>query len=230
MELSIDTSTDIATIALSHLGKVRAEFTWVVGMNHTTQLMPTIERMLKACDTVFAQVEAVFVGLGPGSFAGIRVAMATAKGLALSLSVPIVGISTLEIEAYPFACTSLPICAIHDAGRNELAVAMFQQVSGQWRTLDQDRLTSLEALCAETSTRTVFCGEMSEQVAERLRLALGDSAVIPGTAARLRRAGMLAELGWARLQLGHTDDTATLQPTYIRRPHITVPKQHAWPV
>lgn len=221
MELSIDTSTDIAGIALSHAGNIRAEFTWYVGLNHTVQLMPAITRVLSTCASL-SQMDAIFVTLGPGSFAGVRVGLAAAKGLALSLGVPLVGISTLEVDAYPFACTELPICAIHDAGRGEVAAARFRQVGQDWLTSSKDSLTTIGQMCAETTEKTVFCGEISEQIAEQVGLALGDNAVIPVASARMRRAGFLAALAWSRLQRGQVDDTATIQPIYVRHPHVTI--------
>lgn len=225
MELSIDTSTEVAAIALSEQGAPCAEASWTVGMEHTTQLLPALGKLLGLNGVELSSAKAVFVGLGPGSFSGVRVALSTAKGIALSLGIPIVGISTLEVEAFPFAATGLPICAVHDAGRSELAAATYQQTNGEWRCICRERLVTLGALCAETKTRTVFCGEVREPVLGELRTALQDLAVIPDSSARWKRAAHLAALGWRRLQKGADDDPATLQPIYMRRPHITVPKQ-----
>lgn len=230
MELSIDTSTEIASIALSDKGKVSAEFTWHVGLNHTVQLMAAVTRVIGTSDTSLSRMNSIFVTLGPGSFAGVRVGLAAAKGLCLSLGVPLVGVSTLEADAYPFACTGLPICAIHDAGRGEVAAAHFRQSSGEWATLRKESLTTVMQVGAETAERTVFCGELTEQIAAHLHHALGDRAVIPGASARMRRAGFLAELAWTRLQRGQVDDIATVQPIYVRHPHVTISTPPPQPV
>ncbi|MBI2957277.1 MAG: tRNA (adenosine(37)-N6)-threonylcarbamoyltransferase complex dimerization subunit type 1 TsaB [Chloroflexi bacterium] len=224
MELSIDTSTEIAGIALSEQGHPLAEVTWTVGMNHTTQLMPGVERLLHISGRQLSDTTAVFVALGPGSFAGIRVALSAAKGISFSLSIPLVGVSALEVEAFPFASTGLPVCAVHEAGRAELAVATYRQSDGEWRCLRPAHLTSLDGLGAELVEKSVLCGEISGELEDALRKSLGDLVLIPPAASRLRRAGNLAALGWARLLRGEKDDPATLQPIYMRRPHITVPK------
>jgi tRNA threonylcarbamoyladenosine biosynthesis protein TsaB len=150
--------------------------------------------------------------------------MSTAKGLAFSLSVPIVGISTLEVEAYPFIVADLPICPIHNAGRGEIATALYQTREGEWRQLVEEHITTLEELCSQVRVKTLFCGELSPEMEAQLVEGLGEKALIPEAATRLRRAGYLAELGWQRLNQGESDDPATLQPLYLRRPSITQPK------
>ena len=226
MELSIDTSTEIAGVALSQHGVPRTELTWTVGRNHTTQLLSQVDCLLNLGRIEMHQLEFIFVAVGPGAFNGIRAALSTAKGFAVSLTIPLVGISTLEVEAFPFACTRLPVVAIHDANRSELATASYQVLHGEWHCTQEERLTTIETLCADTSVPTVFCGEIPAGVESVLRQRLAGLAVIPDASARMRRTGHLAALAWRRLQQGSFDDPATLQPIYMRRPHITIPKNH----
>jgi len=101
MELAIDTSTSIASIALSKEGEIISEFTWQAGQNHSVELMPHIVYLLHQAKVDFKDLSGVIVAKGPGQFNGIRVGMAVAKGLSFALSIPIVGISTLEVEAFP---------------------------------------------------------------------------------------------------------------------------------
>jgi tRNA threonylcarbamoyl adenosine modification protein YeaZ len=220
MELAIDTSTDFASIALSHKGAAIVELTWRSGQNHTVELVPNIDRMLGQAKVDQKTLEAIFVARGPGSFNGLRVGMSTAKGLAFALNIPLVGVSTLEIESYPFACTGLLLCPIHNAGRGEIATALYRD-NGEWRCLQEEHLTTVEALCQSIDEKTVFCGEIPEPVMVQLQQKLGERAVIPELAARLRRAGYLAALGWRRLERGEQDNAATLQPLYLRQPPIT---------
>ncbi len=122
MQLAIDTSTDTASIALVRDAEVLVELTWHSGRNHTTQLLPNLSRLLDKAD--IHSVNCIFVAKGPGSFNGLRVGVSTAKGLAFSLKIPLVGISTLEVEAYQHAETGLPVCPIFNAGRGEIATAI----------------------------------------------------------------------------------------------------------
>ncbi len=161
---------------------------------------------------------------GPGSFNGLRVGVSTAKGLAYTLGVPLVGVSSLEVEAFPYAHSGLPVCPIHNAGRGEIAVALYQTRRGRWCQLVQEHITTVDALCAQLPAKTLFCGELSESVALLLRERLPRGVLLPGATARLRRAGFLAELGWQRIKAGDLDDPATLQPLYLRRPAITLRK------
>jgi len=220
MELAIDTSTYFASVALSREGETIAELTWHAEQNHTVELIPNIEYILNQAKLNEKSLAAIFVARGPGSFNGLRVGVSTAKGLAFALNIPLVGIGTLEIEAYPFAPTGLLLCPIHNAGREEIATALYRQDQG-WHCLKEEHITTVEVLCQYIKEKTVFCGEIPPTVIEQLRRTLGERAVIPEPAIRLRHACYLAALGWQQLEQGHRDDPANLQPIYLRQPPIT---------
>lgn len=223
MELAIDTSSDTINLALSDRGKAVTELTWHSKQNHTVELLPGLISLLNQAKINLHDLSAIFIARGPGSFNGLRVGMSTAKGLALSLNLPIIGIGTLEVEAYPFADTRLPLCPIHDAGRDEIAVALYQQ-DGEWRCLQEAHITTLEALLNNIQEQTLFCGEIPPAAILQLQQALGKKAIIPEATARQRHASYLSALGWQQFQKGNSDDLATLQPLYLRRPSITQPK------
>ena len=224
MEIAIDTSTSWGGTALSQDGNLLAELTWKPGQNHTTELFPNIERLLQTAKSDIRSLTAVFVAIGPGSFNGLRAGISAAKGLAFSLKIPVVGISTLAAEALPFAFTGLPLCPIHDAGRGEIAAALYRQ-SDSWRQLKEEYLTNAESLCAEISEKTIFCGEIPPSAIDHILASLGEKAIIPGWEQRLRRPGYISYLGWQRLQSGRDDNPATLQPIYLRQPPITQRKK-----
>jgi tRNA threonylcarbamoyladenosine biosynthesis protein TsaB len=220
MELAIDTSTDSCSIGLSQQGETIAELTWHSGQSHTVELVPNVVSLLNQNKTSPQFLTAVFVAKGPGSFNGLRVGISTAKGLALALNIPLVGISTLEIEAYPFAFTGLPLCPIHNAGRGEIATALYQQTD-DWHCLAEEHITTVDALCQQIKRKTLFCGEIPPSVIERLQQKLDTRAIIPDAAARSRHATFLTALGWQRLNRGNIANPATLQPLYLRQPPIT---------
>jgi len=224
MQLAIDTSTDTASLALVQDSEVLAELTWHCGQNHTTQLLPHLAHLLKQTKLNLQSTSCIIVARGPGSFNGLRVGISTAKGLAFSLGIPIVGISTLEVEAYQYAETGLPICPIFNAGRGEIAVAIYQTKHNEWRQLVIEHITTVEALCSQITEKTIFCGEFIPSIATQLRKKLRQKAIIPSSAALFRRASFLAELGLKRVKAGNYDNPATLQPLYLRRPPITKPK------
>jgi tRNA threonylcarbamoyladenosine biosynthesis protein TsaB len=224
MELSIDTSTDWGGVAVSQQGAIMAEITWKPGHNHTVELYPNIRRLLEAAHTDIKSITAVFVAIGPGSFNGLRAGISAAKGLAFSLDIPVKGISTLEIEAYPFAYSKLPVCPMHDAGRGEIAAAIYRY-GDRWQCLNEEHLTTIDKLPEETTGKTIFCGEIPSGAVEKIKSMLAEKAVIPDPEARLRRPSILATLGWRYLQSNGGDNLSTLQPIYLRQPPITQRKK-----
>jgi len=224
MELAIDTSSNIVGIALSHKGELLTQLAWQSAQNHTVELMPNLVHLLQQAKVELNSIEAIIVAKGPGSFNGLRVGISTAKGLAFSLNIPLLGISTLETEAYPFAYTGLLLCPIHKAGREEIAAAFYQQKYNQWHCLEKEHLTTLDALCQRIPRKTLFCGEIPPDMVNEIQQNLGKRAIIPQTNI-LPRASFLAILGWQRLNKGEQDDPATLQPLYLRPPHTTKPKE-----
>ena len=224
MQIAIDTSTDTASLALVQDEEILAELTWRCRQNHTVQLLPHLAHLLKQTDTNLQLADCIIVARGPGSYNGLRVGISTAKGLAFSLDIPLVGINTLEAEAYQHAETGLPVCPIFNAGREEIATATYQKKGSQWRRVSEERLTTIDVLCSEITAKTLFCGEFVPAIAGKLAENLKQKAVIVSPATGLRRAGFLAELGLKRFKAGDYDDTAALQPFYFRGPSITQPK------
>ncbi len=220
MLLAIDTATRMPSLALYDGERVLAEETWRSANGHTVELMPALVRMLERQKVSPSELRGIAVALGPGSFTGLRIGLGVAKGLALTLDIPLMGIPTLDVLVYAQARKRGPVCAVLRAGRRRVAAAFYRRRRGQWRRQGDYRLTTWDELCAEIATRTFFCGEIDAQAAELLRERLGAKAVVASPAYSLRRAGYLAELGWQRLERGEVDDPATLAPIYLRHPAI----------
>ena len=221
MQLAIDTSTDTASLALVQDSQVLAELTWRCEQNHSVELLPRLADLLSQTKSSLQSISCIMVAKGPGSFNGLRVGVSTAKGLAFSLGIPIIGISTLEVEAYQHAETNLPICPIFNAGRGEIATAIYQMKDNEWRQIASEHITTVETLCSQITTKTLFCGEFVASIAGQLKQQLKQRAIISSSTARLRRASFLAELGQQRLKAGNYDNPVTLHPLYLRRPPIT---------
>ena len=224
MELAIDTSTKVAGVALAHQGQTLAEFTWRAEYNHTVQLLPTIDYLLQRGGQKPSGLEAVVVAVGPGSFSGLRVGMSAAKGLAMSLGIPLAGVGTLAVEAYPFLGSGMAICPVMDAGRGDVSAALFMEADGELTEALAPSIHTVEEVCASVRERTLFCGEHLPAVQGEIARRLGPMASFPPASALLRRPGNLAELGWRRLAQGKSGDPATLQPVYLRGPSITRPR------
>ena len=216
VELTIDTASEVASVALSRQGTLEVELTWRCPRNHSRELLPAVEFLMQRSGVDKHEVTAVFVCIGPGSYTGLRVGIAAAKGLAFALALPIVGVGRLEADAYQHADFAGPICAVHRAGRGELAWAVYRGAPSGWTQVLAPRLTAPEGLIASARLPTLFCGEIDEELAARLSEALGAKARFAGPATSLRRAATIAELGWRRLAAGEADDAASLRPIYLR--------------
>jgi tRNA threonylcarbamoyl adenosine modification protein YeaZ len=223
MELAIDTSSNTAGVALSHKGEILASLTWQSTRNHTMELLPNLVCLLQQAKVELGSVEAIIVAKGPGSFNGLRVGISTAKGLASALNIPLLGVNTLEAEAYPFAFTGLPLRPIHKAGREEIATALYRQKDNEWRCLEKENLTTVKTLCRRIKQKTLFCGEIPSDIMSEIQQNLGKRAIISQSNSP-SRASSLATLGWRKLSGGEQDDPVTLQPLYLRPPHITKPR------
>ena len=226
MLVAIDSSTNTASLALAKEGKVLAETSWRCGQNHSVELLPHLTQLLEEAKVSLKDTSCVIVAKGPGSFNGLRVGLSTAKGLAFSLAVPIIGISSLEMEAYGHAETGVPVCPIFNAGRGEIATALYQKKDDGWHQLTPEHITTVEALADEIKEKTIFCGEYVATIANQLKTKLREKAVI--TPDQMRSAVSLIELAKPRIDAGDYDDPATLQPIYLRRPAITKPKRHKY--
>ena len=143
--------------------------------------------------------------------------MAVAKGLAMAHNLPLIGVPTLDVVAEAQGRDRRPLCAVLQAGRRRVCAATYHWQDGEWLVQDEPHLTTWQALAEAITTSTLFCGEIDQVGAKALKAA-GELAVLLPAAARLRRAGFLAELAWRRLNQGETDDPTTLVPTYLQHP------------
>lgn len=224
MELAIDTSTRYAGVALSVQGEPIHELAWRSDQNHTVELAPAVQHLLERARASLADLQALFVALGPGGFSALRVGLSFAKGLATGLHVPLVGIGTLELEAFPYTSTGLLVCPLLPAGRGEVAWALFRESSGDSLQVQEARISPLEEL-ASFSEQFLFCGEGAFSNAAFLREHGGAKSVVVAVPPPTRRASQLARLGAKRLAQGLQDSAATLQPVYLRRPSVTLRKE-----
>ncbi len=223
MELAIDTSTRYASIALARQGQVVWEESWRSEQNHTVELMPAVEGLLKKAHASVKNLTGIAVAQGPGHFSALRVGLSLAKGLAAGLGVPIVGVNTLLLEAFPYLGLGMSVYALLDAGRGDVAWAAFPD--GQGTLQDPGvRVTDLEVLWGHIHPPALLCGEGISQRLEELVERRQAGVYLVTASPPTRRAGVLASLGARRLLQGQADDLATLQPIYLRGPSISAPR------
>ena len=214
MILAIDTSTQWMGIALYHDTQILYEKVWKTNRRHTVELSPAIQNAMNESGQQISKLEAVAVALGPGSFTSLRIGLAVAKGLSLSLRIPVIGIPTLDIMA---ACQPLqdkPLIAVLKAGRNRLAAQNYQASEGGWVPEGDIYAATAEDLEKQISTSTLVCGEINavdRKVLERK----WRNAIVADAADNIRRPARLALLASERIAAQQLDDVVSLAPIYL---------------
>jgi tRNA threonylcarbamoyladenosine biosynthesis protein TsaB len=243
--LALDTSTHQASVALCDEQTLYGEYTWQIETNHSVELLERIQRLVVVdCGSSLQAIDGVVVAIGPGSFNGVRVAVATAKAFAFALQKPLVGVSTLEIIAAQQDKWRGPVCSILEAGRSELYAACYLfdeidnngEITYHMRQLSEYLMLSPQQLVTHLNEHMnqwagvpgkrqvspiLFCGELSETTRQVIYEQMqGKSLFIDNLQAK-RRASSLALLAIQRLYAGKVEDPMLLEPLYLRRPSIT---------
>jgi len=212
--LALDTSTSWISLALYDGTFVRYEATWESQHHHTVELAPAIDRLLTQTGTTQANLTGLAVAIGPGSFTSLRIGLALAKGMALALKIPLIGVPSLDVIALAQPLDERPMIAVLHAGRQRLAYAPYQVEADHWVAQDEPAVIDAQDLVKRIESTTLVCGELSQEA----RTIIGrrwKNAIIAPPERCLRRAGFLAALGWADLQGGRSDDPVSLAPIYL---------------
>jgi len=215
MLLALDTATQYASIALYDGDSVLAELNWRSERRHTVELAPQVDALFALRDIAPQDITALAVAIGPGSYTGTRIALSYAKGIVAATGLPLVGIPTLDAVAYPHIRPDSGLCALVAAGRKRYCWASYAPGSGLPQRTSDWGLNRLPEILSELPSSLRFAGELSQEDTEFLRSSRGESTVIIPSSLAVRRAGVLAELAWHRLQADDTDDATTLSPIYL---------------
>ncbi len=214
MIVAIDTSSRQAGIALYDGVQVLAEISWISQDYHTVELAPFLEKILQTVGVNVADLRAVAVATGPGSFTGLRIGIALAKGIALGGFLPLVGVPTLDFLAAAQPVQDMPLAAVLRAGRGRLAVDFYHVRDDQWCSQGRLQLMDIQTLSAKIYHPTLVCGELTAE--ERRFLARKRKNVhLASPAQSMRRPSFLAEVAWRRWNAGQVADPVALAPIYL---------------
>ena len=213
--LVIDTSGPVCGTAVMDENKVYSEFTAQNRNTHSTSLMPMIEAALKAAGTEIGDLDAVAAVTGPGSFTGVRIGVATAKGLAHGAGLACIPVDALEALAVSAGEFDGIVCPIQDARAGQVYGAAFRQgerLTGDAPMKLEEYLDAAESL----GERFLFIGDGVPVHREAIGARLGDRAVFaPAFRGYLRPSAA----GWIALNKGTETDYLGLQATYLRPPN-----------
>lgn len=214
--LAIDTSTPAGSVAVTCGEQVLGELSLKGEGTHTDYLLPSIKCLLKALSLAIADLDALAVVLGPGSFTGLRVGMATAKGLALAAGIPVIGVSSLQTLACQVPFPRYPVCALLDARKKEVYAGLFQWDAGKPVALGAEVVVPPERLLEQLDGDTLFVGNGASAYRTMIVRHLGARAHFAPLVLESPRAACAATLALESFRSGETVPLANLVPYYIR--------------
>ena len=220
MLLAIDTSTQAVGVALYDGVQIVSERIWLSQQFHTVELAPSVFATIDQAGISINDLKAVAVAIGPGSFTGLRIGLALAKGMALAGKLAIVGIPSLDILVASQPIDKKPLAAILQAGRGRIAVGWYKNYSGEWKADRKVQVMTPRDLASRIKSPTIVCGELTEDE-RRLFRRKRITVELASPAQSLRRPSFLAELGWRRWKKGMSDDPATLSPEYLHYDQVS---------
>ena len=216
--LAFETSAKAASVALTENGKLLAESYQNTGMTHSQTLMVMAEDLLKQCGKTVSDLSAVAVAEGPGSFTGVRIGVAAAKGMAWGAELPCYGVSTLEAMAESLGIFQGYVCPVMDARRSQVYNALFYVNQGVITRVKEDRAISLAELggeLRELEGPIFLAGDGSSLTYKTLSETL-PNLVRPPEHRMHQRAVGVALLAQRKADAGQSGDGAALTPNYLR--------------
>lgn len=218
--LSIDSSTASAACAIVEDGKLLGEVSLNDKKQHSIILMPIIDSLLNNLSMNIKDIDAFIVSSGPGSFTGLRIGMATAKGLAQANNKPFIGISSLDALAFNLAYTSGIICPILDALRDNVYTALYSFNKGKLERISDYMALHIDELISiineKGSISTTFIGDAVPKFKNKLQESFKEVYFAPAHL-NITRASSLGELGLFKLAEGEEDNLLTFSPIYLRK-------------
>ena len=213
--LGVDTSTPIGSVGLIDGENFVGEHSLNIEKAHSSRLMPAIDQILSWANLTVQELDACAVGVGPGSFTGVRIGVGAVKTLCYAIRKPIVGVSTLAAIADNLRYTNGLICPILDARRNEIYGAIFHGGERLERKSD-DLCVPMEAFLDRVSDPAVFVGDGLRRYTDAILNRFGKNVIFASATFNAPRGSNIARLGYERLLSGHSDDYFSLTPNYVR--------------
>lgn len=236
--LGVDTATPTASVAIVEEGELvheeiqRRTLETKDGAapqprgNHAEIILPLIQSTLDKVRMTVADLSGIAVSIGPGSFTGLRIGLATVKGIAYDWSLPVVGVSTLLANALRVKNFDGIVCSLLDARKGEVYVGMFRRRGKIVTCLSGETVTPINAAidlardyCDPAGGASLFViGDGTKAYEQLLIGSLGDGVILSAGDDYPSLASRVAELACARISAASVDDLGTLAPVYLRRP------------
>lgn len=217
--LAIDSSGLVASVAVIENDTMLAEYTVNYKKTHSQTLLPMLDEVKKMIELDLETIDAIALAAGPGSFTGLRIGAATAKGLCLALNIPLIPVPTVDALAYNLAGDAALVCPLMNARRNQTYTGIYRFDGNHMITLREQCVLSLEEIIEELNERgeaVVFLGDglpvFKEQIEELCKI----SYRFAPAHMNAQRAGAVAFLGKQLFEEGKAISSDDFSPTYLR--------------
>ena len=212
--LGIDTSTNIGTVAIySDVKGTLGEISVNINKTHSENIMVMIDELFKLTNTTINDIDKIAVSIGPGSFTGIRIGVAVAKGLASATNCKIVGVNELDVIAGNSTSNECEICSIIDARKERGYYCTFKYENGILKQLEDYKVGELrEFLETRKEIRTVYLGDGAINYKNLISNIVGENGLFAPKSLNLPRASVVAELG-----INNEDNLYTMEPIYLSK-------------
>lgn len=218
--LGIDSSGLVASVAVVEGDDLCAEYTVNFKKTHSQTLLPMLDEITKMIQLDIGTIDAIAVAAGPGSFTGLRIGSATAKGLGLALQKPLVAVPTLDALAYNLFGAEGVVCPIMDARRNQVYTGIYRFEQGQFKTEEKSTALDIHRLLAkinEFGEKVIILGDgvpvYRQMIEEEIRVPY----VFAPAHCNKQRASAVAAIGLKYAECGMFVNAADFQPDYLRK-------------
>lgn len=218
--LGIESSSLVAGVALVTDGILTAEYTVNYKKTHSQTLLPMLDEVSRLLELDLHTIDGIAVSAGPGSFTGLRIGSATAKGLGLALKKPLLAVPTVEALAYNLWGSSALICPIMDARRSQVYTGLYY-AEEELQTEKEPCAMDMHELISELNARgerTVFLGDGVPVYESLIRRELTVAYSFAPPQSSRQRAASVAALGELYMKQGRTVTAADFKPEYLRKP------------
>lgn len=214
--LGIDTATNVCGVAITENERLITEVRSNFKRAHAEKLIDSIDTVLKAINIVLKDLDAIAVSIGPGSFTGLRIGLASVKGLAFANDLPVVAVNTLDALASQASLWQGQVCALIRAQADEAYSAFYRSVGFQQERIGEYQLIDLNRFQDVIEEKTLilhvgfkdFNRYLSKANEKLIKVAPEESALLSGST--------IARLGYEKLKVGKTEQTDTLEPYYLK--------------
>lgn len=217
--LGLDSSGMVASVAVVEDDTLLAEYTVNYQKTHSQTLLPMLDTITKILELDISTIDAIAVAAGPGSFTGLRIGSATAKGLGLALQKPLVSVPTTAALAYNLFGATDFLCPIMDARRNQVYTGIYRVEQEELRTVWEQRAVDISELTDMLNCLggpVIFLGDGVPVFRERLEELLQISYRLAPAHVNRQRAGAVAALGLSYVRKGKIETAAAHKPEYLR--------------